>query len=170
LSREFESYNVGRNLFLSKFCLESGLDDSIGPFFAEISQSLTQLGIHIESSNLTDAENIDEFLFEKLDEKEIALLTLGVAVGMVQSVLLSLSTEEESIPPLKQGKMKGTIELALQRIHIVLDELGLPEIAAPLVEHLKPLLNDFEQLRAYKGALLSDIHDFECKLKMKFEN
>ena len=169
MSREFESYNVGRNLFLSKFCLESGLDDSIGTFFEEISKSLTHLDIHIESSNLTDAENIDEFLFQRLNEKEVALLSLGVAVGMILSVLLSLSREDDSIPPSTQGKMLGTINLALQRIHIVMSELGIMEIAGPLVEHFQPLLNDFDELTAVKGPLLSDVQVFESRLKMQFE-
>jgi len=170
LSREFESYNVGRNLFLSKFCLESGLDDSIGSFFEEISKSLTHLDIHIESSALSDAENIDEFLFQRLNEKEVALLSLGVAMGMIQSVLLSLSTEDDSITPSTQRKMLGTINLALQRIHIVLAELGILENAGPLVEHLRPLLNDFDRLREAKGPILSDIQVFEGHLKTQFES
>jgi hypothetical protein len=169
LSREFESYNVGRNLFLSKFCLESGLDDSVGTFFEEISSSLAQLDIHIESTDIACAENIDEFLFDRLNEKEIALLSLGVAVGMIQSVLLSSSTDE-TIPHSTKDKMMGTINLAMQRIHMVLVELGIPEIAGPLVDHIQPLLSDFEKLRASKAALLSDIQVFEGQLKMRLEN
>lgn len=168
MSREFESYNVGRNLFLSKFCLESGLDSSIGPYFEEISRSLTQLDINIESSNLTDAENIDEFLFERLNEKEVALLSLGVAVGMIQSVLLSMSAEE-IVSPLTQGKMVGTVNLALQRVHIVLVELGILDIAIPLFELVEPLLGDFNRLKASNELLLSKIQAFEDRIKKQFE-
>jgi hypothetical protein len=169
LSREFESYNIGRNLFLSKFCLESGLDDSIETFFQEISKSLEQLDIHIESSNLTDAENIDEFLFDRLNEKEVALLSLGVAVGMVQSVLLSLSSEDDPIPPSTQAKMIGTLDLALQRIHIVLAELEILEIADGLFEHIQPSSSDLGKLKASSSLLLSEIQVFESQIKMQFE-
>jgi len=150
--------------------LESGLDDSIGTFFEEISKSLSCLDIHIKSSNLTDAENIDEFLFQRLNEKEVALLSLGVAVGMIQSVLMSLGIEDDSISPSTRGKMIGTINLALQRIHIVLDELGILEIADPLVEHVQSRLDEFDGLIASKGSLLSDIQVFESHLKTLFDD
>jgi hypothetical protein len=152
LSREFESYNIGRNLFLSKFCLESGIDGSLETFFEEISRSLSHLGIHIESHDLADAENIDEFLFDKLSDKEVALLTLGVAVGMIQSVLLSLSSEDSSVSPSTQGKMIGTISMALQRVHMVLDELGILEIGEAFVENVQPQLCDFDKLRASRSC------------------
>jgi hypothetical protein len=169
LSREFESYNVGRNLFLSKFCLECGLESSLESFFEEISRSLAQLDIHIESTDIADAENIDEFLFDRLNDKEIALLSLGVAVGMIQSVTLSLSSEE-SIPPLTQGKMMGTIRLAIQRIKMVLAEIGVQEIGAPFVEHIQPLLSDFHRLKASSSFLLIEIQDFEGRIKTQFES
>ena len=169
MSREFESYNVGRNLFLSKFCLESGLDGSLETFFDEISRSLSHLGIHIESHDLADAENIDEFLYDHLSEKEVALLTLGVAVGMIQSVVLSLSSEEDSVPLLAQSKMIGTIELALQRAHIVLAELEILEIEEELVENVRPLLSDFKKLRASSSLLQSWIQTFEDGIRMRFE-
>ncbi len=170
MSREFESYNVGRNLYLSKFCLESGLEDSIATYFEEISKSLAHLDIHIESINLTEAENIDEFLFERLNEKEVALLSLGVAVGMIKSVLLSLSSEDDSIPPSTQGKMIGTIDLALHRIVIVLAELRVLEIADGVVEHVQPLLVDFNKLKASIKPLLSEIQVLESRIKMQFES
>jgi hypothetical protein len=170
LSREFESYNVGRNLYLSNFCLESGLDSSIGSFFEEILKSLKQLDINIESFNLTDAENIDEFLFERLNEKEVALLSLGVAVGMIRSVLLSLSSEDDSILPSTQVKMIGTIDLALHRISIVLAELEILEIADGLVAHVQPMLIDFNKLKASSTLLLSEIQVFEIQIKMQFES
>jgi hypothetical protein len=170
LSREFESYNVGRNLFLSKFCLESGLESSLEIYFEEISKSLAHLDIHIESSNLTDADNIDEFLFERLNEEEMALLSLGVAVGMIQSVLLSLSSKDDSILPSTQGKMIGTIDLALHRIGIVLAELGILEIADGLVGHVQPMLIDFNKLKASSTLLLSEIQVFERQIKMQFES
>jgi hypothetical protein len=157
-------------LYLSKFCLESGLDDSLEPYFKEISLSLAQLDIHIEFANLTDAENIDEFLFDRLSEKEVALLSLGVAVGMVQSVLLSLSSVCNSIPPSTQGKMIGKVDLALQRIHIVLAELGILEIADGFIEHVRPLLSDFDNLKASSSLLISEIRVFEGQIKMQFES
>jgi hypothetical protein len=168
MSREFESYNVGRNLFLSKFCLECGLESSLESFFEEISRSLAQLDILIESTDIADADNIDEFLFDKLNDKEIALLSLGVAVGMIQSVTLSLSSEKP-IPPLTQGKMIGTVNLAIQRINMVLDELGVRDIGAPFLEHVQPLTGDFSRLKESKALLLSEIQDFEGRIKKQFE-
>ena len=170
MSREFESYNVGRNLFLSKFCLESRLDSSIGSFFEEISKSLKQLDINIESSNLTDAENIDEFLFERLNKKEVALLSLGVAVGMIQSVLLSLGSEDDSKLPSTQVKMIGTIDLAMNRISMVLAEIGILEIADGLIGHVQPVLTDFNKMKASSTILLSEIQVFETQIKMQFES
>ena len=116
------------------------MNGSMGSYFEEISRSLSHLDIHLESADLAEAENIDEFLFDRLSEKEVALLTMGVAMGMIQSVLLSLSSEDGSIPQSIQGKMMGTIGLALQRVHIVLAELGILEIEGSLVEHIQPLL------------------------------
>jgi hypothetical protein len=170
LSREFESYNVGKNLFLSKFCLETGNVSSLETFFKEISRSLANLGIDIESAALADADNIDEFLFDKLSEREIALLTLGVAVGMIQSVLLSVGSEDCSISPSIQGKMMGTIELALQRIHIVLDELGIVHVEKELVSNLQPLLSDFDKLRESRSLIQSEIQNFERRIELQFEN
>jgi hypothetical protein len=157
-------------LYLSKFCLESGLDGSIEAFFEEISKSLANLDIHIESIDLTEAENIDEFLFQRLNEKELALLSLGVAVGMVQSVLLSLSSEDGPTPPLTQGKMIGTIDLALHRIGMVLAELGISESAGALVEQIHPLLGDFDKLKASSTFLLSEIQVFGDQIRMQFES
>lgn len=168
MSREFDSYNVGRNLYLSKFCLESGLEDSLETYFKEISKCLAHLDIHIESSNLTDADNIDEFLFDRLDDKEVALLSLGVAVGMIQSVLLTLSSLDGSIPPSTQGRMIGTIDLALQRISIVLAELGMVELADGLIGQVRPLLIDFNTLKASSTFLSSEIQGFESQIKMRF--
>ncbi len=169
MSREFESYNVGRNLYLSKFCLESGLDSSIKTFFDEISKSLSNLDIHLESVDITEADNIDEFLFQKLNEKEISLLSLGVAVGMVQSVLLSLSSSDDSILPTTQGKMIGTIDLALHRIGMVLDELGILETAGALIENTHPLLCDFSKLKESSLFLLSEFEVFGNRIKAQFE-
>ena len=166
--REFESYNVGRNLFLSKFCLESGIDGSLETFFKEISRSLSHLGIQIEYTDIADAENIDEFLFDRLNEREVALLTLGVAVGMIQSVLLSISSKDDSIPLSTQGNMIGTVELALQRIHIVLAELRMLEIEEALVKIVQPLLSDFNKLRASSALLGSEVQSFEDRIKTHF--
>jgi hypothetical protein len=168
LSREFESYNVGRNLYLSKFCLESGLDSSVATHFEEISKSLAHLDIQIGSLNLTDAENIDEFLFDRLSEKELALLSLGVAVGMIQSVLLTLSSNDDSVLPSTEGKMIGTIDLSLHRITIVLAELGITEIADGLVERVQPQLSNFDKLKASSTLLLSEIQGFESQIKMRY--
>jgi len=139
-------------------------------YFDEISESLTNLGIHIESLDLKDAEKIDEFLFDRLSEKEVALLSLGVAVGMIQSVLQSIGPEDDSIPQSTQNKMIGTIDLALHRIRIVLAELGILEIGHALVEHVQPLLSDFKKLKGSKGAALSEIQAFEGRFKMHFES
>jgi hypothetical protein len=170
LSREFESYNIGRNLYWSKFCLESGLESSLASYFQEISRSLANLDINIGSFNPTDAENIDEFLFDRLNEKEVALLSLGVAVGMIQSVLLSLSAQDDSVPPSTQAKMMGTIELSLQRINIVLDELGIMETEDGLVAHVQPLLTDFNKIKASSTLLVSEIQILENRIKMHFES
>lgn len=169
MSREFESYNVGRNLYLSKFCLESGLDSSIKTFFEEVSKSLSHLDIHLESVDITEADNIDEFLFQRLNEKEISFLSLGVAVGMVQSVLFSLSSLDDPIPPTTQGRMIGTIDLALHRIGMVLDELGMLETAGALIENIHPLLCDFSKLKESSSFLLSEFEVFGSQIKAQFE-
>ena len=170
MSREFESYNVGRNLFLSKFCLESGLDGSLETLFVEISRSLAQLDIHIEYTNIADAENIDEFLFDKLNEKEIALLSLGVAVGMVRSVLLTMSSEDKPVSRSTQGKMVGTVDMALHRVHMVMAELEILEIEGTLIETVQPLLCDFNKLKASRALLQSEIQAFEGRVKAKFDD
>lgn len=171
MSREWESYNVGRHLYLSKSCLESGLDDAlVGTCFDEISRSLTKLDIHIESLSLTEADKIDEFLFDRLSEKEVAVLSLGVAVGMIQSILLSMGPNNGSIPKTTQGKLMGTIDLALDRIRMVSSEIEIQEIARPLVEHIQPLLGDLSTLKASSALLLSEIQTFEIQLKVRFEN
>ena len=96
-------------------------------------------------------------------------MSLGVSVGMIQSVLLSMNTDQDTITPLTQGKMIGTVNLALQRIHMVLAELGIPEIAGPLFEQLQPLLGDFNKMKASSTLLLSEIQVFETQIKMQFE-
>ena len=138
-------------------------------FFEEISSCLANLDIHIESANIAEADNIDEFLFDKLSEKEIALLSLGVAVGMIRSALLSLSSEHRPTPRSTQDKMKGTIDLALHRIHIVLAELGTLEIEGTLVEKVQPLLGDFSKLKASVPLLQSEVQALERRIQTQFE-
>lgn len=168
MSREYEAYNVGRNLYLSKFCLECGLDSSLETYFQDISRSLAHLGIHIESTDIADAENIDEFLFDKLNEKEISLLTLGVAVGMIQSATMTLGTEE-SVPLPAQAKMLCTMGLAMQRVQMVLSELGCLEIGEDLFERIKPSLADFDLLKASNALIESEVQAFEDRIKGLFE-
>jgi hypothetical protein len=169
LSREFDSYTVGRNLYLSKFCLESGIEGSLETFFEDISRCLANLDIHIESTDIADADKIDEFLFDRLSEREVALLSLGVAVGMIRSALLSLNSDDEPISRSTQGKMMGTIDLALHRVHMVMDELGILEVEGSLVETVQPLLADFDKLEASRALLQSEVQAFESRIMERFE-
>ena len=98
------------------------------------------------------------------------MLTLGRRHGHGPIGPPVLELGGRSISSLKQGNMKGDHRACAAADPYSLGRTWVPEIAAPLVERVKPLLNDFEQIQGIQGALLSDINDFECKLKTQFEN